>query len=506
MPNTLLGPDTVRLAETASAHLSRGQLDRADGVLSVLELAAPGHPAGLLLRGRWHYLHGRYDRALELLRQVGDAGHGALRRKAEAAVRLLSGHVRREVAGGRFIIAHPPGVDALLVPYAEAALAAAHEALGRELGLRPDGPVRVELLESAEDLAALSSLSEDEVRRTGTIALCHDHRILIVTPRSTVTGYGWLDSLAHEYVHYLLEANAPGQVPLWLHEGIARFAQGTWRGPAPDRLSPREASRLARGLRLGNLVPLERMAPSLAKLKDHDEAALAYAQVSSLVLHLHRKHGGAGLRALISGLAAGRALPDVLKGITGHALPELLTRWRQDLVTQRLRELPPDPTEGPRHRARAGTAEPSAPVEPDRSPWARQRRLGAILRARGRPAAAVVAYEKALAESQGSDGHVASHLARLHLRLGRPRDALRVVTLAQPFHEDHAALHLVAGQAHAGLGAAAAAVAELERANGIDPFDPEIHCRLETLYEQLGRAAEARREQEACARLKREGY
>ena len=41
----------------------------------------------------------------------------------------------------------------------------------------------------------MSTLTEKEIETTGTIALCKYGKLMIVTPRATVFGYPWMDTL-----------------------------------------------------------------------------------------------------------------------------------------------------------------------------------------------------------------------------------------------------------------------------------------------------------------------
>ena len=99
----------------------------------------------------------------------------------------------KEERSDHVIIRYAPE-DAVLVPYAREALEAAYKTLHDDLGFDPQMPIRVELYRSPADLAAVSSLSQAEVARTGTIALCKWARLMVTTPRALAYGYPWLDT------------------------------------------------------------------------------------------------------------------------------------------------------------------------------------------------------------------------------------------------------------------------------------------------------------------------
>ncbi|MFH2006886.1 MAG: hypothetical protein ABI333_09910 [bacterium] len=502
-------PTAAALSRRVVRQLDDWNFREAEALLGLLEVTAPQDPSVAVARARHHYLFGRYAEAQALLQRLPKAlSLAAARARAlgsvEAVLQVTRLYETHRSASGNFVFRYPKGLESILLPYATQALERIRAVLAKELGLVPDGPVRVEIHPGAEELAATSPLTLEEIRRTGTTALCRDHRIMIVTPRSLVTGYGWLDTLAHEYVHYVLEVKARHRVPLWLHEGLASHLMQLWREPYPTTLSVLEQHRLATGLRAGRLVPLQRMMPSFAKLKDHQEAALAYAQVASMVLHLHRRHGVAALRRLLESLAAGDTIDRALRQVTGVALQPFLARWRAALRAQGPK---PVPAFSPPER-RYKKAAPRGAGSP-RTPFGRYRRLGAILRARGHTGAAVVEYRKALEAVQGTHGETANILARLLLRQGAAgvaaagaKEAAQVIDRALPYSSGLAALRVARARAALALGRPRVAERHLWRANGIDPFDAEIHCRLAELLQKRG-DGKAAQERTACRRLTR---
>jgi len=491
-------PVVAGVARLAETWLRGWRFTEAEMLIGLLRVTAPNTREVVRVHARHLYLMGRYTAAQALLqRHLGPGVQSDLAARVAAAVAVVEPMVTHRSASGSFLIRCPRGTDEILLLYAEAVLERSRVALRDELGLVSDGPVRVEILSGAEDLARVSPLRLEEVRRTGTTGLSQDHRIMLITPRAVATGYGWADTLAHEYVHYVLEVKARHRVPLWLHEGLARFLQQRWREPLPTALEPLQRHRLALGIRDRRLVSLRKMMPSFAKLKDHRQAALAYAQVASMILQLHRAHGSAGLRLLVEGLAAGLGIDLALRGVTGGNLAQFVARWKVRLVAQKLQPVPVYEPQPRQFKQSSGTRPHK------RTPFERFRRLGAILRGRARYGAAAVEYRKALAVVNGADADTANTLARVLLRLGKRSEAAQVITRALPYGDQVAALHVVAARAAEGLGKHRRAEEHLWRANYIDPFDPEIHCALSRLLTRRA-APEAARETAVCQQLNKE--
>ena len=51
-----------------------------------------------------------------------------------------------------------------------------------------------------------------------------------------------MDTISHEYVHYVITRKWGKQIPLWLHEGLAKYLEARWRNAKykdkQDYLSP----------------------------------------------------------------------------------------------------------------------------------------------------------------------------------------------------------------------------------------------------------------------------
>ncbi len=115
-----------------------------------------------------------------------------------------------------------------------------------------------------------------------------------------------MDTLAHEYTHLVVSRISHDTVPVWLQEGLARFEQTRWHAPAQVTLSATEQALLASALKKGRLITFEEMHPSMAKLPSQEAAALAYAEVYTLVGWVQATVGYKGLQAILAAQDQGR--------------------------------------------------------------------------------------------------------------------------------------------------------------------------------------------------------
>ncbi len=383
------------------------------------------------------------------------------------------GFVEARSEDGRFVIFHAPGRDRHLVDYALRAMRGADRALSEELGYRMPGPVRLEIFPDAASLASVSTLTLEAIERTGTIALCKWDKLMVTSPRALLRGYPWMDTIAHEYVHLVLSRASRDRAPVWLQEGVAKFLERRWREPrAQAHLSPAARGLLARAVRDDALIPFERIHPSIALLPSQEDAALAFAQVSTFVARYYETQGADALRAAIARIAEGEDAREALAAAAGTRWEELERAWRQSLP--RSGDAPPLL----RRHLRAGGDDESAQEVAEVSPEARRGlRLGDLLWARRRYRAAAVEYAAALAAAPG-DPIVASRLARAAVEAGDPEQALQALTPVAERYPEHAPTQALLARAHRLLGDTAEARRAAERAIELNPFDPSPHCDL----------------------------
>lgn len=486
----LVASDVARAASTEHAYemVEEQRIDDAAKEIDALVRARPRDPEVafvegdlLLHRGQYARAADRFGEAMKLRGRVADEAK-QLRDLARATDETTRGYV--ELRGKHFVIWHKPGKDDLLAPYALDTLEKAMAALGDDLGWRPSEPIRVEIYPEVADLARVSTLTLKEIETSGTIALCKYNRLMIVSPRALVAGYPWLDTLNHEYTHYVVTRISHNTVPIWLHEGIAKFEERRWRGPSGGGLTPVMEHLLATGLARKHLITFAEMHPSMAKLPSQEDTALAFAEVYTVVDYLHEKDGWAGVRALIKRFADGKPF-DAKNGMA-----ELESTWRSWLRGRKLRMHPGLLPAESELRFKKGAGKPTEASEDDSARIGEERarkfaRLGGMLRARRRLQAAATEYEKAQAIVGPGHPSVANKLARTYLELGDPTRAIAAAEPALELYPDQAAPNATLGEAWLRKGDNKRAAQYLEAALAINPFDPAVHCGLAQAYRAL---------------------
>lgn len=481
----------------AARLLAENRIEEAEEALRPLQSAHASDPLYLSLLGDTLFQLGRYTEAQKNLHAASGHLSGTelsevrtLSDLAAATAEVTRGFVEEKSSSGHFVFHYRKGKDAVLIPYASEALERAFAAFLQDFAAFdktafPMRPVRVEIYEEIADLARVSTLTLHEIETSGTIALCKWNRLMIVSPKALLRGYPWLDTLTHEYTHFVLSRLGRGQVPLWFHEGLSKFMEKRWRGVPGGGLSPALEQLLASAVAQKRLIPFSRMSPSLAKLPSQQDAALAFAEVYTFVEFLHGKAGFPGLSAFIHALGQGQTEPKALRQAYSASFAELDEAWQKTLRNRKPRTKPAPFSENLRFRKPGHPA-----VEEDENsdisdPKVRGFvRLGGLLRSRGRLFAAAFEYEKAAKEIGAPHPLIGLKLGKTYLDLGDASRAAQVLSAASEVYPDFAGLQSALGAAFLKKGDFGKAQAALETAVSQSPFEPGVHCGLSTLYEK----------------------
>lgn len=496
--------------EHAFKLMNEWRIDEAADEVAALVAAHPHDPDVQFVEGDLLFLRGDYEGAVKMLDQAAERtrpGPDAsavrdLRALAQATAEATRGFVATR--GKHFVIWHAPGKDALLAPYALAALEKAYQALGDDFGDRPREPVRVEIYPEVADLAKVSTLTLKEIETSGTIALCKYNRVMIVSPRALLTGYPWLDTLNHEYTHFIVSRTSHNTVPIWLHEGLAKFEERRWRGTHDQTggLTPSMEHLLAKGLAQNHFITFEQMHPSMAKLPSQEDTALAFAEVYMVVQYLSSRVGWSGIRKVISGMKSGDSDAQAVAQVVGEPFGAFQKDFRGWLKSRKLKSHPGlEPTALKFKKGNKSTAASQDDSSDIREERARKlARLGGMLRARHRLRAAAIEYEKAQAIVGPGNPQVGSKLARTWLELDDPARAIDAALPVLALYPDQAGPNATLGEAWLKKGDLAKAEPFLDAAIAISPFDPAPHCGLSQIYAQR-KDPRADRESEDCRAL-----
>lgn len=465
----------------------------------------------LYFDGRVAFEEGRYDEAVKLLEQSGvGEGAGSYLKLAKDTQRITREHKRAE--SEHFVFFYPPGKDEVLAPYALETLEAIRAAMEADLGYAPPEKVRVEVVRDAAELAKVSTLTKEQIKTTGTIAICKFNKLMVTSPKAVVRGYDWQDTLAHEYVHLVVSRHSKNTVPIWLHEGMAKFLESRWRGKPGQALTPSTLALLGMRVKKDKLIPFEKMHPSIALLPSAEDAATAFAEVFFAIDLIHREKTAGGLRTIIGELAAGKDAKRAVEVAMGKSFPAFERAWLAHVRRQPFpKELIPMSSE-----ERKEVKEPGKQAEAGKKPREisfgdfaevgeegarRYAHLGEVLRERKRLKAAAEEYGKAHRLVGDKYESISNKYSLALLELGRFAEAEKVLKGSLSVHPGSAATNVHLGRIHLRQKNWPAAKEAYLSALAADPFDEEIHVALVRIHEAMGAPALMERARKAAELL-----
>ncbi len=154
---------------------------------------------------------------------------------------------------------------------------------------------------------------------TGAFAVPAYNTILIPV---TTGNLNWAKgTIAHETTHLLVgEAvfGPFGDIPTWLNEGLAEYAEGDM--PEEYRAI------LSSAAKQGKLISIRSLCGSFPAAGD--QASLAYAESSSLISHLIDSYGWEKVRTLLATFKDGATYDGALKKVYGFDMSVLEKEWR----------------------------------------------------------------------------------------------------------------------------------------------------------------------------------
>jgi len=461
-------------------------IEKADTFTEALIKEYPESGDVHFLKARVEFLKGNYEYSVKILKQVGES-HSEVR---EFKKLVNDTHKATKTFTAResehFIYRFNQGPDEILVHYAAEVLEKSYEALGKLLNYYPKEKVLVEFYPSREPFSKISPLTQKDIDTSGTVALCKYNRIMMISPGSLVRGYNWMDTLSHEYIHYLLTRKSRNNLPLWMHEGIAKFYEARWRD-GDEYLTPIMGTILASGLEKDYLIPLDKMMPSLAKLKTAEDVQLAYAEVSTMIEYLTQTQGDEVIPALLDELADEKLFEEALSGQLGKNLNTFQEEWKQFAKQKKIKTIPRLKLPGIQFKAdRSSTESDKEYREVGNRKSQDLTFLGDILKSRNFHKAALIEYQRAVDQSETFSPILHNKLAKSHFvvkEFDKAEILLRKSLAHYPmFHATLASM----GELYFSTGDMQRSRDYYEQAVRVNPFNPFVHMRLMAIFQKLG--------------------
>ncbi len=474
-------------AQEGLACLDVGDLACAMEVRDAVVAAGDASDISLVLQMRTAFREGRYADAASIFGTLSSRESELLvrdRNPYESTAKAFRGMVRYE--GDSVIVRRAKGVEAVLEEDAALVLEQSRKAYDSLFGGGPTHPVLLDIFPTANRFIMASGLPAEAVRKTGVVALSKWSRLLVSSPRALSRGYGWKDTIAHEYIHLVVSFRSEDRTPVWLQEGLAKLLEGRWRGLSVTPLTVHQKSLLSQAVENDAYVPFEKFKHSMAYLDSGDEAALAFAQVATLVEHVLNQSSDSALAPIMDRIRDGESPQLVVAQAGGYPdFDSLISGWKAWLKTRPLQ----------------GTEVATLPVvlDADADDYAqdpllaadmtriRAARLGDLLFDRGRPLAALVEYRKAAGEEGPPSPLMMAREAKCLAALGRLDEALDVTRKGLRLYPEFTLLWVTLGRLLDGTPRTDESLKAWNNAYDLNPFSLEVQNALVSGYTAVGR-------------------
>ena len=487
----LSAPAHARDADDAMACLRATDLTCAQQIRDQLLRRAPDEPETLLLVAKTAFHEGDYPTALEAWttlkeRELAEDPYTPYEATAAAAEGLV------EARTEGVLVRHDTGLDVILADEALETLSAARVSYDALFGGGPDHEIVLDIFPTASRFTDASGLPPKAVQTTGVIALSKWNRLLLTTPRALARGYNWKDTISHEYIHLVVSWRSGDRVPVWLQEGLAKHLEAEWRGGREGYLSVHQQSLLAEALHTNQFVPFEKFQQSMAYLDSGQEAALAFAQVATMVHFLLERGGDEALIELMDRIRSGEATEDVVADLAGFEDFDAFREGWKDFIAQ-LPLIEEQLATLPVVLDGSGDDFSGDPLLSSRQDLARYARLGDLLRDAGRPEAALIEYDKATDPDAPPSPMLLARKATCLQMMGDSDAALRVAEEGVGLYPEFPLLQVTVAQLREQKGLTAAALTAWKAAHDLNPFNPEVQRALTEGYESTGQTELATR-------------
>lgn len=399
-----------------------------------------------------------------------------------------------EVRTPRFIVMIEKKDAELLAPYVEALAEQAYDSLAVRYGHRPAAPIRIEIYRAHADF----SVRTVGLSGLGALGVSFGRVVAMDSPAARRVGeFNWGSTLWHELGHVFTLGATGGRVPRWLSEGLSvyeeRRARPSWgEDPSPLFFATYAAGQLPKVSRLNDGF----MRPTFPA-----QVPLSYFLASMVGEMIESQRGVGAIRDMLDGYKRGltteRVFRDVLK-VEPAAFDEAFDKWLRQRFARHFESVRPamPVTMG-------GRRQPGGDAIPITGPFLEALDRGRTLLAEGKTDEAIAELKKAkemFPEYAQADGPYAL-LAEAYLKKDDKRAAAAELQAMTSINEEAFAENIVAATAMLELGDRTGALAALDRAVWINPFDHDAHLKLAELSALMSERRIAIRERRALLAL-----
>lgn len=400
-----------------------------------------------------------------------------------------------------FVLLYKEGLDRVMTYYLPEILEQIYAAYSPMFDFQRTDKIIVELMPDHELFSYASALSRKQIETTGTIALCVENRLVVLTPRRVLQGYEWADTIAHEFIHYILSRKSRDHAPLWFQEGVAKYFEARWRENDGSFLDPGMESSLAQAITAEKFLTIQQMMPSFAALPTAALARQAYAQTASMVDYLVEKKDLSVVRAIAEELKSEPEMDEVLQTVIEMNFEEFESSWQEWAKNQGYRSFDTVAEGGVTLLDKDESGSEIKEANPEDDAAKKHTRLGDLLLERHRYQAALKEYKKAITGNKKPNRQLSLRVLTCMEALDLAEEMIQFIETQVMFPDRDTTMLGYMAEGHLRQNKLDEAKALLDRAININPFNPSIHRKMLATYDKNKEAEAVRKTEEIIAIL-----
>jgi tetratricopeptide (TPR) repeat protein len=391
-----------------------------------------------------------------------------------------------EVQQGNFIIKTAAPESPVLGSYAGALLAEAASTLNAKYKFTPQGPIRVEIFPNHEDFAVRAL----GLPGLGALGVCFGQVIALDSPSARPAGeFNWGSTLWHEYTHVLTLQMTEHRIPRWFSEGLSVYEERRGRPGWGEDWNPT----ILRAFAANHWFSISNLDAGFQRPQSPLDVPLAYFQAGQICEFIVERFGFEAILRMLSAYRDRNRTEGVIQQVLKLS-PAEFDRAFAEYLTQKVAPLLQGigPATDFATLAQLPKEEVLRRLEAHED-FALHLRAGDLFRAEGQTSQAVTHWRRALELFPffTGPGNAYEQLAQLYVEQGNKAGAAAVL---EEFikHDDSklAALRELVSL-YLALDKRDRALALLQLAFYVNPFDELAHAQAGDLYLARNEATQA---------------
>jgi len=407
----------------------------------------------------YYYYKGNYKKSFDEVNKVKDENETILYWKSRIEKVYNLSKDFTEFKTKHFIV-RLKEPDLKLKKYLKTYLDRIYKNIGKIFDFYPKEKIIIEIYPVKKSFSIASTLTFEQLKNSGTIGICKFNRIMMLSPRLLAYGYNWVDTISHEYTHFIIGKITHLNIPLWLNEGIAKWSEKRWKIYDIDPYGYYYKNYLKK-IKDGQWIKFERFKTGLPSLKNQEEISLAFSEVLFITDYLIKNYGRKKFVKFLKKLGKGESFNFIFKKLFKIKIEDFINLCKKEINKMNINFI-------------RGVESPF-PVFKGEEIFSSNDyiRLGDRFRIKGYYKLALKEYFKGI-ENEPGNGVILTKIGKTYLKMKEKNKAMKFLKEAKKYSPSYLPLRTTLLRLYLKENNIEKAKQELENIILINPFYPDI--------------------------------